>query len=191
MNIIQAIILGIVQGATEFIPVSSSGHLVLVPWVLGWSSPGLLFDTTLHLGHPGSGAGLFLALTGIVIIRGFFRSLVSRGPWNSAPGGRRLADADNRLAWAIIVGTIPAVVIGFLFKDFVESLFDTPAAVGAFHAGDRGDPGAERAPGPPQPAADQHQYPGLDRGRLCPGSGHRARPEPFGRDHFRGPCPRP
>ena len=50
MDLIQAIILGLVQGITEFIPVSSSGHLVLVPWLLGWDSPGLVFDTVVHWG---------------------------------------------------------------------------------------------------------------------------------------------
>ncbi|MGE5602695.1 MAG: undecaprenyl-diphosphate phosphatase, partial [Nitrososphaerales archaeon] len=129
MNIIQAIVLGIVQGLTEFIPVSSSGHLVLVPWALGWPSPGLLFDTMLHWGTLAA-VVVYFWRDWIEIIRGFFRSLFTRGPWNSATGGR-LADPDNRLAWAIILGTIPAVVIGFLFKDFIEQLFNTPAAVGA------------------------------------------------------------
>ena len=50
MNLIQGIILGIIQGLTEFIPVSSSGHLVLVPWALNWPAPGLLFDTMVHWG---------------------------------------------------------------------------------------------------------------------------------------------
>ncbi len=130
MNIIQAIVLGIVQGLTEFIPISSSGHLVLVPWALGWPSPGLLFDTMLHWGTLAA-VVIYFWRDWIEIIRGFFRSLFTRGPWSSAAGGR-LAHPDNRLAWAIILGTIPAVVIGFLFKDFIESLFNTPAAVGAF-----------------------------------------------------------
>jgi undecaprenyl-diphosphatase len=130
MNIIPAIVLGIVQGLTEFIPVSSSGHLVLIPWALGWPSPGLLFDTMLHWGTLAA-VVIYFWRDWIEIIRGFFRSLFTRGPWNSRPGGR-LADPNGRLAWAIIIGTIPAVVIGFLFKDFVEQLFNTPAAVGVF-----------------------------------------------------------
>lgn len=130
MNAIQAIILGIVQGLTEFIPVSSSGHLVIVPWALGWPNPGLLFDTMLHWGTLAA-VIVYFWRDWIGIIRGFFRSLATRGPWSSAPDGR-LADPFNRLAWAIILGTIPAVVIGYLFNDFVESLFNTPAAVGAF-----------------------------------------------------------
>ena len=64
------------------------------------------------------------------VIKGFFRSLTTRGPWNARPGGR-LADADSRLAWWIIIGTIPAMVLGLAFKDFFESLFSSPPAVGA------------------------------------------------------------
>ncbi len=130
MNIIQAIILGIVQGATEFIPVSSSAHLVLVPWALGWPSPGLAFDTMLHWGTLAAVLAYFWR-DWIAIIKGFFRSLGQAGPWSSAPGGR-LADANNRLGWAIMIGTIPAVILGFLFEDFFESLFSSPTAVGAF-----------------------------------------------------------
>lgn len=130
MNIIQAIILGIVQGATEFIPVSSSAHLVLVPWALGWPSPGLFFDTMLHWGTLAAVLAYFWR-DWIAIIWGFFRSLGQAGPWSSAPGGR-LADANNRLAWTIILATIPVVIFWFLFEDYFESLFSSPTAVGAF-----------------------------------------------------------
>lgn len=130
MNIIQAIVLGIVQGLTEFIPVSSSGHLVLVPWALGWPNPGLLFDTMLHWGTLAA-VVIYFWRDWIDIIGGFFRTLIMRGPWSTTPGGR-LADPGGRLAWAIVIGTIPAVLIGFLFKDLVESLFNSPAVVGAF-----------------------------------------------------------
>ncbi len=130
MDIIQAIILGIIQGLTEFIPVSSSAHLVLAPWAFGWERPGLLFDTMLHW-------GTLLAILSyfwrdwIAILRGFWRSLTTAGPWRNAVGGR-LADPNSRLAWGIILGSIPAALLGFLFKDFFESLFDTPLTVAAF-----------------------------------------------------------
>ncbi len=130
MNLIQGIILGIIQGLTEFIPVSSSGHLVLVPWALNWPAPSLLFDTMVHWGT------LLAVITyfwrdWLAVIRGFFSSLTTRGPWNAAPGGR-LAALDSRLAWGIILGTLPAVVLGVLFDEFFESLFGTPVAVAAF-----------------------------------------------------------
>lgn len=130
MNIIHAIILGIVQGLTEFIPVSSSAHLVLVPWVLGWPAPGLLFDTLLHWGTLTAVVAYFWR-DWISIIRGFFRSLTAHGPWNSSPNGR-LADADSRLAWGLIIGTLPAVILGVLFDEFFETLFGAPAAVAVF-----------------------------------------------------------
>ena len=129
MNIIQAIILGIVQGVTEFAPVSSSAHLVLVPWVLGWSNPGVAFDTVLHLGTLTAVLAYFWR-EWLRVVKGFLLSLTVRGPWHTRPGGR-LAAPDCRLAWWIIIGSIPAAVLGFTFKDFFESLFDSPAAVGA------------------------------------------------------------
>lgn len=130
MEIIRAIFLGIVQGATEFIPVSSSAHLVLVPWALRWPAPSLFFDTMLHWGT------LLAIITyfwrdWLRVLRGFWASLTTRGPWRSVPGGR-LQTVDSRLAWALIIGTIPAALIGYLFDDFVEGLFHAPLAVGAF-----------------------------------------------------------
>ena len=129
MNLIQAIILGIVQGMTEFAPVSSSAHLVLVPWALGWPNPGVAFDAILHWGTL-TAVLVYFWRDWLRIIKGFFRTLTTRGPWNTRPGGR-LADSDSRLAWWIIIGTIPALVLGLAFKDFFESLFSSPASVGA------------------------------------------------------------
>ncbi len=121
MELIQAIILGIVQGATEFIPVSSSGHLVIVPWLLGWDKPSLLFDTMLHWG------------TLLAIFFVFWRDFLALiRAWFGSLARRSLADPNARLAWFIIVGTIPAVVAGLLFDDFLESMFLNPQAVGFF-----------------------------------------------------------
>lgn len=130
MDMIQALILGLVQGLTEFIPVSSSAHLVLVPWALNWDRPGLLFDTMLHWGTLVAVLSYFWR-DWIAIVRGFLRSLTTPGPWRNVAGGR-LADPNSRLAWGIILGTIPAVILGFLFKDFFENLFETPIAVAGF-----------------------------------------------------------
>jgi undecaprenyl-diphosphatase len=130
MDFIQALILGFVQGMTEFIPVSSSAHLVLVPWAMGWASPGLAFDTILHWGTLLAVLGYFWG-DWVRLIGGFIRSLVRRGPWSVTAGGR-LADPDARLAWWLILGSIPAAVLGYFFNDFFESLFGNPAAVGGF-----------------------------------------------------------
>jgi undecaprenyl-diphosphatase len=121
MSIIQAIILGIVQGATEFIPVSSSGHLVLVPWLLGWDSPGLVFDTVVHWG------------TLVAVLVYFWRdwwALITA--WLRGLYRWEWSDPDARLMWLLVVGSVPAAVIGYLLEDFFESLFSQPAWVSMF-----------------------------------------------------------
>jgi undecaprenyl-diphosphatase len=130
MNFFQAIVMGIVQGLTEFIPVSSSAHLVLVPWALDWPNNTLAFDTMLHWGTLLAVMTYFWS-DWVAMAKGFFRSLTTSGPWNAASGGR-FHDADSRLAWWVILGTIPAALIGFAFDDFFESLFNNVTAVGFF-----------------------------------------------------------
>jgi undecaprenyl-diphosphatase len=121
MDILQAIILGLIQGATEFIPVSSSGHLVLVPWLLRWPEPSLVFDTVVHW-------GTLLAVL-VYFWRDWWRLITAwlRGllRWN-------WSDADARLMWLLIIGSIPAAVIGFLLQSFFESLFGQPVWVSVF-----------------------------------------------------------
>lgn len=118
---IQAVILGIVQGLTEFIPVSSSGHLVIVPWLLGWSHQSLLFDTVLHWG------------TLLSIFAVFWRDLwaIFVATLNSLIR-RSLADPNARLGWFVVIGSIPAAITGLFFKDYFEGLFSSPLAVGFF-----------------------------------------------------------
>ncbi|MCL4860143.1 MAG: undecaprenyl-diphosphatase UppP [Caldilineaceae bacterium] len=120
-EIIQAIILGIVQGLTEFIPVSSSAHLVLTPWLLGWDKPSLLFDTMLHWGTLVSILLVFWRDFWLIAVA-TIRSLLVRS----------LADSNARLGWFIVVGTIPAAALGLLFSDFFEELFDSPTAAASF-----------------------------------------------------------
>jgi undecaprenyl-diphosphatase len=120
-ELIQAIVLGLVQGATEFIPVSSSGHLVIVPWLLGWEHPSLLFDTVLHWGTLLAIALVFWR-DFLAIIVAALRSIVQRS----------LADPNARLGWYIVVGSIPAALTGLLLKDQIEALFASPIAAGGF-----------------------------------------------------------
>lgn len=110
-DIIKAIVLGIVQGATEFIPVSSSGHLVIVPWLLGWEPSTLLFDAILHWGTLAALLIIFGKDFGEMFVA-VLRSLRTRR-----------MDADARLAWLIVLGSIPAAFFGYLLKDRLESLF--------------------------------------------------------------------
>lgn len=121
MDLIQAVVLGIVQGATEFVPVSSSGHLVLVPWLLGWEAPGLTFDTVVHLGTLAAVVAYFRR-DWIMLIRAWLRGF-GRWEWK---------DAEARCAWVLVAGTVPAAVIGFLFEGLFESLFSEPAWVSVF-----------------------------------------------------------
>jgi len=130
MNFFQALVLGLIQGLTEFLPISSSAHLVLAPWAFGWPAPGLAFDTILHWGTLVAVLVYFRRDWAHIIV-GFIRSLTARGPWSAQPGGR-LADPDSRLAWWIVIGSVPAAVIGYVFEDFFTTLFDRPAAVGGF-----------------------------------------------------------
>ncbi|HNS25181.1 MAG TPA: undecaprenyl-diphosphatase UppP [Methanobacteriaceae archaeon] len=128
MTIIQAIILGMVQGLTEFLPISSSAHLVLIPELLGVKS-NLAFDTLLHLGTLI--AVLYYFWNDVVnMIQAFISSLFD------LPSGKfrekLREDPYKRLSWLIIVGTIPAGLMGVLFKDFFEGLFSSVTSVAVF-----------------------------------------------------------
>ncbi|TEU17489.1 MAG: undecaprenyl-diphosphatase UppP [Anaerolineales bacterium] len=121
MDIIQAIILGLVQGASEFVPISSSGHLVLVPWLLGWPQPGLVFDTVVHWG------------TLVAVLVYFWRDFIAlASAWGRSLASRNLNEPEARIAWLIIVGTLPAALMGYVGEDFFESLFAAPAWVAGF-----------------------------------------------------------
>jgi len=117
--LIESIILGLVQGATEFIPVSSSAHLIIVPWLFGWNDPaltGLPFDVALHLGTL-TAVLVFFAADWIRLLRAFLLSVRE---------GRIGADPDRRLAWLLILGTIPGVLAGYLFEGAIDDLFHRP-----------------------------------------------------------------
>lgn len=117
----QAILLGILQGLTEFLPVSSSGHLVIVPHLLGWPDPGLLLDAMLHVG----------TLAAIVVF--FWGDLIRLATAAIASIRRRsLADPMARVAWGLVVGTIPGALAGVLLEDVFERLFGMPRAAAAF-----------------------------------------------------------
>jgi undecaprenyl-diphosphatase len=125
MSLFQAIVLGIVQGLTEFVPVSSSAHLVLVPWILGWEfepEPAFIFNVLVQLG----------TLVGVIVY--FWRDLVSlvRAALRGIAAGRPLTDPESRLAWLIVLASLPAAAAGVLFRDAVERAFGNPVAVCAF-----------------------------------------------------------
>jgi undecaprenyl-diphosphatase len=119
MLILQAIILGIVQGLTEFIPVSSSAHLIIVPWLFGWTDPtltSLTFDVALHM-------GTLLAII-VFFAQDWWRLI--QAAWISLKERKIGADQDRRLAWLLVVATIPGGIAGVLGESKIEALFHTP-----------------------------------------------------------------
>jgi undecaprenyl-diphosphatase len=115
--VLQAALIGLLQGLTEFIPISSSAHLELAPWIAGWDSDGLIgslaFDVFLHL-------GTLVALLGY-FARDWIRYL---GAWFGSLRRRRIGDdTDARTAWLLVLATIPAALIGFAFEGFIEATF--------------------------------------------------------------------
>src|SRR5262245_2924117 len=112
-QIVQAVVMGVVQGLTEFLPISSSGHLILVPYLLGWDDPfleSLGFSVVLH-------GGTLAAL--LVYFRRDWLRLVPAGLATIRDRSFR-DDPDRRLAWLIAVATVPAIVAALLFNDIIE-----------------------------------------------------------------------
>jgi undecaprenyl-diphosphatase len=125
MTILQSILLGIVQGLTEFLPVSSSGHLVLVPYLLNWDIPqeqAFVFDVLVQLATLAAVFSFFWRDIA-AIVRSFVKGILSRKPF---------ADHESRLGWYILLATIPAGLFGLLIKDYVEAAFDAPIATATF-----------------------------------------------------------
>lgn len=114
----RAVVLGAVQGLTEFLPISSSAHLVLFPWLFGWRDPGLAFDVALHVGT--------LAAVLLYFRRDLWRMATAlvRGMLARAP----LAEPDARLGLFIVAGSVPAAVAGLLGNDPIDTFFHRPDA---------------------------------------------------------------
>ena len=118
MSVTQAAILALVQGLTEFLPISSSAHLILVPHLLGWEDQGLTFDLVVHLGT-------------LTAVCAYFRHDLARitGAWIGSVSGRGF-NTDARLAWFIGIGTIPVGLAGLAFKDWVSGAGRDPMVIG-------------------------------------------------------------
>jgi len=108
-----------VQGVTEFLPVSSSGHLVLIPWFLGWHDPGLAFNVFLHLGTL-IAVVVYFVRDWMALLRAGTKSIMER---------RIGFERDRRLFWFLALATIPAALAGFLLHDYAESVFRSPLLV--------------------------------------------------------------
>lgn len=122
VSIIQAIILGVIQGLSEFLPISSSGHLVVVPELFGIPTPSLAFDVLLHLATVAAAVAFFHRDIGRIIL--------------SFVAPRKLSPEDvkryRRLTLWLVAGSIPVAVVGLTLNNFVESLFQSTLAVGIF-----------------------------------------------------------
>ena len=118
MDTIQVIVLAVLQGFTEFLPISSSGHLILIPALFGWPDQGLGFDIAVHLG----------SLAAVVL---YFRRDIGDLSLALFRPERR----ECRLAWSIVVATIPLGLAGLLFGDYVSTSLRSPAVIAASTAG--------------------------------------------------------
>ncbi len=125
MTLLQSLILGIIQGLTEFLPISSSAHLVLVPYLLGWKIPEVQVFPFSVLVQIGTLVAVILYFWNDlwVIVRGFIKALVDRKPFEGEPA---------RLGWYLILATIPAGIAGVLIKDQVEAAFNSPTTTALF-----------------------------------------------------------
>ncbi|MFN2300578.1 MAG: undecaprenyl-diphosphate phosphatase [Gammaproteobacteria bacterium] len=117
MSWLQALLIALIQGITEFLPVSSSAHLILVPVLTGWQDQGVDFDVIVHAGS-------------LVAIVAYFRNelnAIVRDWWQELRGGDRTS--DSRLGWWVLVGTLPAATAGWLLKDFANGQLRDPVLI--------------------------------------------------------------
>lgn len=125
MPILHALVLGLVQGLAEFLPISSSGHLLLVPWLFGWDDfdgdPGIkkAFDVALHIGTLVAVVAYFRRDLVVYVRRGV-RLVVKR---------EKPIDPEGRLAWLLVLSSVPAAAVGALFESFIDERLGTPAII--------------------------------------------------------------
>lgn len=149
MDPLHAIVLGAVQGLSEFLPISSSAHLVLAPWLLGWPESSLTFDVALHMGTLAA-LLIYFWRDWWVLIAAWLPAQVASAPVAHSNGGSGSAGAvtladessapeevetaseralNRRLGIGLVIGTIPAAVAGVLFEDVIEGAFRAPALI--------------------------------------------------------------
>lgn len=119
MDTLQIVVLAVVQGLTEFLPISSSAHLILMPQIGGWRDQGLAFDVAVHVGT-------------LAAVVWYFRDELSAmaRDWGRSITLRRMV-GESRLAWGVLAGTIPVGLAGLLFKDLVETTLRAPLVIAA------------------------------------------------------------
>jgi undecaprenyl-diphosphatase len=119
MTHVEGLAYGVVQGLTEFLPVSSSAHLTLLPWLFGWNDPGLGFDVALHVG----------TLLAVVWYFGRDWWQLALGAFSALRDGAPLGTPKASLFWKIAVASVPAAIIGVLLEHWAEEAFRSPALI--------------------------------------------------------------
>ncbi|RZS43610.1 undecaprenyl-diphosphatase [Herbihabitans rhizosphaerae] len=114
MGWLEALVLGLVQGLTEFLPISSSAHLRITAAFAGWGDPGAAFTAVTQIGTE-TAVVIYFRKDLLRFIKGFFRTLASPKKW--------MADQDSKMAWLLIIGTLPIAVLGLLFEDEISHAF--------------------------------------------------------------------
>lgn len=119
MTVFQALVLGIIQGLSEFLPISSSAHLTLAPWLFGWNDPGLDFDVALHLG------------TLIALVWFFWQEWITLSVAFASIVRRRgvETESERRFVW-VVIATIPGAIAGFALQDYAATIFRSPTLIG-------------------------------------------------------------
>src|SRR4051794_355531 len=113
MTLLQAIVLGLVQGITEFLPISSTAHLRIVPALLSWPDPGAAYSAIIQLGTVAA-VIIYFGKDLLRLLGAFFQGLRSRKPFETA---------DSKLAWCVGLGTVPIGILGLLLKKRIETDF--------------------------------------------------------------------
>ncbi len=123
MDVFQSIILGIVQGLGEFLPISSTAHLILAPYFFGWSDPGLAFDVALHIGTL-IAVVIFFWRDWIIILKLAFQE-ISNFKF-------KISNSEKyppQLLWLLVIASVPGAIFGFLLDDYAEHFFRSPLLV--------------------------------------------------------------
>jgi undecaprenyl-diphosphatase len=124
MTLFHAVVLAIVQGLTEFLPISSSAHLWFFPWALHWPDGGLPFDVALHAGTLAAVLFYFLGTWIELVLNGI-------GVRYPAQASDEQCQSSRRLFWFLVIGTIPGAIVGFLFERFIEDTWRNPIPIAA------------------------------------------------------------
>jgi undecaprenyl-diphosphatase len=121
MSLLEAIVLGVIQGITEFLPISSTAHLRFLPELFGWPDPGAAYSAVIQLGTVAA-VVIYFGRDLIQLAAAFFRGLLRRAPFEST---------DSRLAWSVLIGTLPVGIAGVLFKKWIETSLRSLYVIGA------------------------------------------------------------